>query len=951
MRRGLALVVLVVLLGVVWWKCGASAQPDPEVGVGGSTAAPASSRRLTDPKTLARGSLSGTVRDDRGAPIAGARVCAAGHASELPDELFGEPYCAVTDTRGAYTIANLLPARYSASAAARRFRPSVYIVHGRRELQLAAGEHRSGIDLVLVPGGVEVVGTVSDLTGGPIAKAHVWATRFGNVGTPGFTFAETDANGAFSIWVESGDIELRATADGYADDSDNIFATPGRVQRIELVLEPEGSVAGKVVDATTGEPVAGARVLVGSSDWGWDDGERTLSDDKGEFRVAHLMPRRYVVIARTEHGFGRTEGSLRVGLAQHVDGLVVKVHPARRITGRVVIAGDNRDCERAGVSLRDDARTRFVELERATDGTLFADGVLPATYTVDGVYCDGYLKRDSYPDVVATDRDALGVVWHVDPGATLRGRVTTKSGQPVDAAFVRASTTHPNHPVGGGYGAARTLPDGRYEIHGLPAGSYKIAVSSERGRGELAKVEVAARGSVDHDVVIEEGGTIEGIVVDADGKPVFGIDVTADGVGGERNELARSDANGEFSIAPLEAGTYELRVSRGDVAVRTVGAVERVTVRPTQTSRAKLVVESHTAAITGTVVDAKGSPIGDAFVSAMREHDDGHSAWQSDRPVVTATDGTFTLTGLAVGSYQLHVRRRGGGETIVDHVKTGTSARVQLKATGRIAGTIVRVGGPPDEFAISLRAGDTKRRETFYRTSGAFSIGDLTAGTYSLSVEAAGASKQLEITIGDGAQETVTIHLEALVTITGRVVDVRSQDPVAGMRIQARPMRGGGMYAFVDDRLNVTDATGRFTIRNVPQGRLALSSWGTETGYAKLSAARTVEGSGTIDVGVLPVVKLRIRGSEETGVLGVELAFPAGTEFEDRTLEVRAIDPKGPAARTDLRVGDVVATIDGVDARGANLPLAYALLAAPPGTKIALGLARGGTVTIVLAAP
>jgi C-terminal processing protease CtpA/Prc len=68
-------------------------------------------------------------------------------------------------------------------------------------------------------------------------------------------------------------------------------------------------------------------------------------------------------------------------------------------------------------------------------------------------------------------------------------------------------------------------------------------------------------------------------------------------------------------------------------------------------------------------------------------------------------------------------------------------------------------------------------------------------------------------------------------------------------------------------------------------------------------------------------------------------------------MTVALIDPKGPAAKTELAVGDVVTTVDGIDVTGANAPNAMTLMRAPPGTKLSLGLQRGAKVEIVLAQP
>ena len=63
------------------------------------------------------------------------------------------------------------------------------------------------------------------------------------------------------------------------------------------------------------------------------------------------------------------------------------------------------------------------------------------------------------------------------------------------------------------------------------------------------------------------------------------------------------------------------------------------------------------------------------------------------------------------------------------------------------------------------------------------------------------------------------------------------------------------------------------------------------------------------------------------------------------------IDPAGPAARTELAVGDVVTSIDGVDVGALASETVYALFEPPPGTALHLGLARGNTVTVVAVDP
>src|SRR5690606_31412340 len=117
---------------------------------------------------------------------------------------------------------------------------------------------------------------------------------------------------------------VRASADGYARTSKAARA-PGTVA---LLLTPESSLSGTVVDGTTGAPVEGADITVEQNTWYDQDGHADRTDAQGVFRVTQLPPARYMITARTDHGYGHSEGSTLVGLGQHVDGVVVKLFPA-----------------------------------------------------------------------------------------------------------------------------------------------------------------------------------------------------------------------------------------------------------------------------------------------------------------------------------------------------------------------------------------------------------------------------------------------------------------------------------------------------------------------------------------------------------------------------------------------------------------------------------------------
>src|SRR5262245_13125553 len=118
-----ALIVVAAIVGV-WRMRGGSAvrSGGPRAESSGSTAASS----LSDPRTLARGSISGTVRDEAKAPVARATVCASASSRRQTDALTRAPLCTSTDDQGRYQLGNLLPADYTVGAGAPRFRPAAF---------------------------------------------------------------------------------------------------------------------------------------------------------------------------------------------------------------------------------------------------------------------------------------------------------------------------------------------------------------------------------------------------------------------------------------------------------------------------------------------------------------------------------------------------------------------------------------------------------------------------------------------------------------------------------------------------------------------------------------------------------------------------------------------------------------------------------------------------------
>ncbi|MBX3162167.1 MAG: carboxypeptidase regulatory-like domain-containing protein [Deltaproteobacteria bacterium] len=907
MRRWIAITAAVgVVLAVAAWLWGRGTNPnmdganDNNRGSGGAPIA----RRRTDPTTAVRGAIAGTVTDDAARPIAGAFACAAGTSDDWADDLMREPVCATTDAAGRYAIEGLLPARYEVTASAPQRIPESHDPIG-----IAGGQRATGIDIALREGGVELVGTVVDVTGGPIAGALVvGASSPMSARTGTIVAARTDARGRFAMCV-TGTRYLSAYADGYASAS-TVDRAPADVR---IVMTPEATLAGTVVDGGTRKPVEGARVLLEPSGGELDNEvQSTFTDARGEFRFRGLVPGRVVATAYADHAFGRTAGSILVGLAQRVAGVEIEAWPASRVEAHVSVAGGGR-CRRVLAYLG--------PYPMHLDGDrLVADGVLPGTYAPQ-VWCDERPPVEQAEVRVAGD--VTGLRWEVPRGGSVRGTVRLRDGTPVAGARIWLVQSATRMRV------TTSRSDGGYAFHGAALGESKLVVDDggDFSIGDGEPVTIGTDAVAQRDLVVVESAMIRGVVVDEDGGPVAKVLLTTSN--GPSGGHAITGDTGAFTMHDLRAGNYTITAPGGSSAT--------VQLRDGQVATVRLTVPARRGVIRG-VVRSAGAPVSDAYVVAVR--DDGSGAARAlaaynpfgRNMVLTATDGSFAIGRLQDGAYLVRAYRRGGGEAFAERVAIGAGVTLDLAPTGSIAGIVRgRDGRPIEEIELSLLgAAMSFRTEQFHRTGGRYRVEDLPAGRYTIVVETSAGRAERDAVVAAGTSTTVDLSLAALVAITGRLVDLRTRTPIAGAYVGVAAFGGAPRVT------SRTDGAGRFRIERLTAGSVRIW-WGTEDVAFGFGLARVPAGEAATDVGDVPV--LRPRAARDAG-------DPGFTHDDD--LRVTSISPA--AASSGLVVGDTLVAVDGLALDGDHRVHASAALRAPPGTSISLRLARGATVTITVGA-
>lgn len=998
-RKGLLVVAGVVVLGaLLFFSMGKSDGPaDSGKGaIAGKVSAQTVLPTRRNIHSLPKGSIAGAIVDGKGAPVAGARVCARASSPKLSGEDGHEYNCVMAAANGRYKFVDLVPARYQVGASARGFLAAGYEYEKDDEtkfsFKLAEDDDRSDIDITLERGGVEVRGIVKDIGGGTVAGAWVSVSKGMFFGFGFFRNGDSDRSsavtvseddGSFSLWVPEGSIQASSKADGYADGSASAIA-PG--QFVEIVMTPESVLAGRVVEASSGEGVADVEVSASSGGWR-QRGGTARTDADGQFRITRLSPGRYKPSAEMKNGYGVAAESVLLGLGQTQEGIVIEVHPAFVVSGQVLVEGSDIPCEDANVSLSDTKKNRSewgnYDEEK---GMVEFEAVLPGTYKVKA-RCDGYVSLAEYPAIEVLDADQTGLSWTVKAGEKVVGKVVTSEGAPIAGASISIRTVGGDPRAQRSGGHAESDDDGSFEIEGVLPGTFTVRAKAEDylRPEDPPKIEVKPGEVTSVDLTLDDGGSLSGTVVDESGEPVKGASIRARSITTGRRGGGRAKArdDGTFQIESMRAGRYRVSASVGGMwggqALRGLGKGdddvhgEEADVELGKNVEVRLVVQTQSGIITGIVVDEQGKPVSDAFIDSQRQSQAAGASkggarqrvrwgasWDSALKL-TDMDGRFTLDGLAEGSYTILAYRKGGGEAIVEDVATGADTKLTILTTGSLAGVVKVAGGFPEEFTVSVEDRETgfDRSEEFYRTKGSWTLSDLPAGTYSVQVHAGeGTAEQKGIEVAEGEDKAgIELLLESRVTVTGRLVSLETGDPVSGMRVSVSPLAGGGGFSFSmnEDKEKITDEQGRFTVENAPAGRVTVMSfpldW-SDSDFGWMRFIANIEAGKDSNLGDLRVPKKRLTSKERAGDLGFTLQQQEATvEPEDSESKVALVRADGPALESGLEVGDVIVKIDGHDITGINSYLYWSLARVKPGTIVSLTLARGDTVKITAALP
>jgi RNA polymerase sigma factor (sigma-70 family) len=506
----------------------------------------------------ATAAVSGAVVNTHGEPVAEVRVIPRCVPSNEFSPMW-EP--GRTAQNGSFSIAGLPAGSYDLDLASPETDKFIRALPPNDRIDLARGENRSGLRLVLDLG-LSIAGRVSDEAGAPIAEAHVRSAD---------SYATTKTDGTYTLTgLTAGQYAVTVDHEEYVDASrDGVAAASSG---IDFTLKRRGAIEGHVVDATTGSPIAHFEVMHFPEVYtpfypGWEREFVDQADENGAFRIRNVRPGRATVVARAK---GYLQASVEVpgvAPAETVRNVVVRLEKGLSLEGRVL---DSAGKPVANAGIIPGALPSGQRLEEAIAAQTDADG----TFTLTGLAADvatitayhpGY-PPTSIPVTLVPGRPNT-VTFILTNGGTVEGTVYFK-GDPWPARTVQLYTAAPSRmPFG-----TTTSESGAYRFTGVPPGDVTIAVGLEQGGGR----DLLGYHSLSADAIVSEGETtevklnyvpgsasVEGAAT-VDGEPIPGGQVTlllstANGSEQHTRVLQQDDA-GYYKFEELPAASVQLTV-------------------------------------------------------------------------------------------------------------------------------------------------------------------------------------------------------------------------------------------------------------------------------------------------------------------------------------------------------------------------------------------------------
>ena len=608
------------------------------------------------------------------------------------------------------------------------------------------------LELVLRKG-ESISGIVRTTAGDPISRARVSESS---------KEVQTDDGGRFHLEGLSCSraCYIHAAAEGFCD----VFTTT--IAEADIVLPRESTLSGRVLAASSGEPIAGAKV---KNVKGGEDGDEIVTDGSGAFTLKKVPPGSHEIHVDHALYLPLVSDAWELGEGEPVKDIELELEAGLSVTGTVLSAATGDPVREATLNVRwfSESRDAFESRETICDGSGSFElrGLREEEYSV-SVSASGFSELRTQARVSNTPGEEW--TFTMEPEARIHGRVLDPDGKGVAGAQVHLSFRGDRAPdVLGQSWKQEVLTDSRgaYELSGLPAHDDHCLVASMNERVALAWVEgiVLQPGErKEIDIRFQRGGTVRGRVrtpgsfvptdVSVSALPstriAGGLYVTYSWARGV--ETARPLPSGDFELKQLPAGRYTVLI--GSDCCRP----QKFSVELDDGSERFLdVVLEEGFSVAGRVVDIAGKPLEEVVLTVWLPGDNAFA--RSDE------EGLFTARGLPSGRGAISAWVHGVEWTIpCDIPSSGNVVTVGAAAfvSGRVE-TRRRKAAPECDVEFLRWTGGVLEQAEYVSTDDASRFrAALSPGKYVVHATAEGfASPRLDIELHPGERREIVIEV------------------------------------------------------------------------------------------------------------------------------------------------------------------------------------------------
>jgi protocatechuate 3,4-dioxygenase beta subunit len=704
--------------------------------------------------------VRGVLRDEEQRPVASARVFPAYGAQTILYSPTNAQKHTISAADGTFRVQ--LPAGSAGPMRVLALHPH-YAIGESADIDSASAKESV---VIVMPKGIAVHGNVVTADGKAVEGASVIPVEQANVvrpdGAAGLWLARfepwlrTDAAGRFTLHLRPQPHELVFGGKHYQPLLVSDVEPRRGMEPLRVVLEPGVEIRGRVVSKRPlGEYET--RVIAASADY--EGYFYATPDAEGRFTFTALRPGTYKV------GIGTVMKVVRAPATDVVLELAAKVD----VRGRVVDKGSGAPLTRFNVTA-----TPLSTDIGGNDGEQFEHGegkftlpVLPGRVRIEAT-AEGYLTSPPEFFTIDVEKPPEELRLALQRGRTIRGRVTSSDGDPVEASIILLDDD------GVSQASAHAGEGGRYEANGVPLTAMSLVATAEEF--VIAHKPIpAGNAELRVDVELSSGLKLAGRVVKEDGSAAAGVNVEASTIAHDGgSQYAETDADGRFSMQGLVEALYEVNASSSD------GSATIAKVDPRNTAPLVLTLrKSATGRVRGTVSGLSGPPRGDVTGTSI---DQRTSTGRIDR------DGNYVMTDVPAGQNTLRATARAGKSQIVSRAVTvevvagsEVTADLVFEEGIDVRGTVTRNGQPAvaADVLFQLERDSPGLWRTTTGDDGSYEVRGLERGMYQIAAVFHNDNTSKRQIIDSPA--TIDFQLDAA-RIEGRVVD-DDRNPLASVRI------------------------------------------------------------------------------------------------------------------------------------------------------------------------